>query len=165
MDTGTPDGRSENAREEEEDGEENIHFSLLPPGADIMSHRSRAVRTVSVMGTDTDPDSYSVDKETPGLNIGAMSPRSRPSSPSLSSESESDETIPEDPVKDVDCLSDGSKKERTIQSQIETCLAPEVAQNTYVHLCRLIGQETLRRLLLILISTECFKLRFIVCFD
>ncbi|XP_063677506.1 WD repeat-containing protein 81-like isoform X2 [Bolinopsis microptera] len=154
LDTGTPDDRrqnvreeEENVREEEEDGEENIHFSLLPPGADIMSHRSRAVRAVSVMGTDTDPDSYSVDKETPGLNRGAMSPRSRPSSPSLSSESESDETIPEDPVKDVDCLSDGSKKERTIQSQIETCLAPEVAQNTYVHLCRLIGQETLRRTL------------------
>jgi hypothetical protein len=109
-----------------------------------MSHCSRTVRPVSVLGTDTDPDSYSIDKETPGLR-GTLSPRTRQSSSSLSSESESDETIPEDPVVDVDCLSDGSKKERIIQTQIESCLTPEVAQNTYVHLCRLIGQETLRR--------------------
>ena len=154
-DTEMTDEPSETA-EEEEDAEENIHFSLLPAGADIMSHGSRAARPVSVIGTDTEPDSYSIDKETPGMR-GSMSPRGRPSTASLSSESESDETIPEDPIKDVDCLSDGSKKERIIQAQIESCLAPEIAQNTYVHLCRLIGQETLRRFLItvsILISTN-----------
>lgn len=52
----------------------------------------------------------------------------------------------EDPDLDnIDCLSDTSKKDQAIQRQIEQTLTPEIAQNTYVHLCRLIGQETLRR--------------------
>ena len=107
-----------------------------------MSQCTRPVRPVSVIETDTDPDSSSVDKDMPGM-LGNMSPRARASSSSLSSES--DGTIPEGPAVDLDCLSDGSKKERIIQTQIENCLAPEVAQSTYVQLCRLIGQETLRR--------------------
>ena len=123
-------------REPSTDGteeEETVHkYSLLPPAAPDSTRRP-----VSVIETDTDPDSYSVEKGEP-----PTSPR-RASSPSLSSDE--DNTLPEVVQDDVDCLSDGSKKERAIQAQIEACLAPSVAQHAYVQLCRLIGQETLRR--------------------
>lgn len=129
------------------DDNTSIHISLMPSSGDILSQSDSGLRPSSLIETESDCMPFSQSR-----GSGTQSRRS--SSPCLSSSEEEDEEDMEDEDEDegaaednADCLSDGSKRERVIQNQIESSLTPEVAQHSYVALCRLIGQETLRRTL------------------
>ena len=147
------------------DDNTSIHISLMPSSGDILSQSDSGLRPSSLIETESDCMPFSQSR-----GSGTQSRRS--SSPCLSSSEEEDEEDMEDEDEDegaaednADCLSDGSKRERVIQNQIESSLTPEVAQHSYVALCRLIGQETLRRYALnIIIQTntqrEMFKIVF-----